>query len=353
MSLPNLLSQQSYNSLVKLLLENGYKNSFTLSPLSGGTNNKVFHIKADGSSIFMKQYFSSPKDRRDRLKVEFSFCRFAWDRGIRSVPKPIACDWDHHIGLYEFIEGSSVQKDQTKESDVQQVLTLFHDLNRHRNEQEAKNLADASESSFSLLENLSSLNRRFQTFKKMDCSSSVDKEADKFIQKQLVPLWEKISETIIKKASQLSINVKKSIKKKDRCLSHSDIGFHNAIRTADGKLRFIDFEYSGWDDPAKMACVFFSSPKVPVPLQYFKPFIESIASVLHEPEYFIQRACLLLPLHYIRWFCILLNIFSIVGSHRRQFAFGNSDIEKLKFRQLKEVRQLLNTFVLIHKGRDF
>ena len=36
----------------------------------------------------------------------------------------------------------------------------------------------------------------------------------------------------------------------ERCISPSDFGLHNAIRTA-ADIRFIDFEFAGWDDPAK------------------------------------------------------------------------------------------------------
>ena len=37
-----------------------------------------------------------------------------------------------------------------------------------------------------------------------------------------------------------------------RVLSPSDFGFHNALRRPDGTIVFVDFEYFGWDDPAKM-----------------------------------------------------------------------------------------------------
>ena len=37
-----------------------------------------------------------------------------------------------------------------------------------------------------------------------------------------------------------------------RALSPSDFGLHNALRGQDGQLRFVDFEYFGWDDPVKL-----------------------------------------------------------------------------------------------------
>ena len=42
-----------------------------------------------------------------------------------------------------------------------------------------------------------------------------------------------------------------------RTLSPSDFGFHNALRTPAGTMVFLDFEYFGWDDPAKTGFGFF------------------------------------------------------------------------------------------------
>ena len=48
-----------------------------------------------------------------------------------------------------------------------------------------------------------------------------------------------------------------------RCISPSDFGFHNAIKTLDG-VKFIDFEFAGWDDPCKALIDFMLQPKVPI-----------------------------------------------------------------------------------------
>ena len=69
----------------------------------------------------------------------------------------------------------------------------------------------------------------------------------------------------------------------ERCLSPSDFGFHNAILANDGRLRFIDFEYAGWDDPSKLICDFFCQPAVPAPPQAFDRFATAIAAELPTP----------------------------------------------------------------------
>ena len=45
-----------------------------------------------------------------------------------------------------------------------------------------------------------------------------------------------------------------------RTLSPSDFGFHNALRRPDGRVVFLDLEYFGWDDPAKMISDFLLHP---------------------------------------------------------------------------------------------
>ena len=66
----------------------------------------------------------------------------------------------------------------------------------------------------------------------------------------------------------------RKVAKEEKSLSPSDFGFHNMLIDKNGRLRFIDFEYAGWDDPAKIICDFFCQPKFPVPMNWMDSFIE-------------------------------------------------------------------------------
>ena len=76
----------------------------------------------------------------------------------------------------------------------------------------------------------------------------------------------------------------------DCCLSPSDFGFHNALLDDEGKLTFLDFEYAGRDDPAKLVSDFFCQPEVPVPLSLHAHFIDRIAQGLGLDAAGIARA---------------------------------------------------------------
>ena len=128
----------------------------------------------------------------------------------------------------------------------------------------------------------------------------------------------------------------------DRCISPSDFGFHNAIRESNQIIRFIDFEYAGWDDPAKLVGDFFSQVAVPVPDKYFTDFVESIAHNFHDFQSFKVRAKLLLPIYQIKWCCIVLNIFLPTHLNRRLFSNPLIDIQQLQNEQLLIAQSLLS-----------
>jgi hypothetical protein len=88
------------------------------------------------------------------------------------------------------------------------------------------------------------------------------------------------------------------------CISPSDFGFHNAIRSQRG-IKFIDFEFAGWDDPAKLISDFALQPKIPVkvaPPQLIKMFRPNATRSI------LERCATLGPLLRIKWLCIILAV---------------------------------------------
>jgi len=105
----------------------------------------------------------------------------------------------------------------------------------------------------------------------------------------------------------------------DVCVSPSDFGFHNAL-VDNGKVTFLDFEYAGRDDPAKLVSDFFCQPEIPVPVEYHSDFIERIADGLALSLESRARCRILLDTYRIKWSCIILNEFLPVGAARRAYS---------------------------------
>jgi hypothetical protein len=92
-----------------------------------------------------------------------------------------------------------------------------------------------------------------------------------------------------------------------------------------------------------MICDFFCQPAVPVPMDYYNMFVDTIVSDLSEPEVHLQRIALLLPVYRIKWCCILLNDFLPVGLARRRFARRDVDLDARRVKQLQKARHCLQS----------
>jgi len=126
-----------------------------------------------------------------------------------------------------------------------------------------------------------------------------------------------------------------------RVLSPSDFGFHNALRTPQHALRFVDFEYAGWDDPAKTISDFFLQPAVPVPHEHYDHVITEAAAAVQQQQILPRRVKTLYPLFGVKWCCILLNEFVPRDAARRTYARPGERIEDRRRQQLDRAGQLL------------
>jgi len=145
-------------------------------------------------------------------------------------------------------------------------------------------------------------------------------EADRFISATLRPVWDAVRNRIGCETRALGLDMHSRLADAECCLSPSDFGFHNALADDDGRLVFLDFEYAGRDDPAKLVVDFFCQPEVPVPLRHLDRFIAGLAEGLKFDAAARARCRLLLDACRIKWVCIILNDFLPVGAARRSFA---------------------------------
>ncbi len=307
-----------------------------LTPLPGGRNNRVFEVDDGDRRALLKWYFAHRDDTRDRLGAEFGFVRFAWDQGIAAVAEPYACDAGERLALFEFVDGRRPVPGGIGAGPVAQAAAFFDALNRHRHVPAATDLPLASEACFSLEDHLGTVTRRVERLSAMPVGDDLDGEAAALATSGLMPALTDVRNRI-EGADGWGDG---DLPARDRCLSPSDFGFHNALVEADGTVRFVDFEYAGWDDPAKMVCDFFWQPQVPVPDELWPAFTEASLAGFDGAERLAARARLLHPLYGLKWCCIALNEFLPVGDDRRRFAGPSADADERRAVQLDLARGL-------------
>lgn len=318
----------------RLLKQAGASGAFQLCRTYGGGNNRV-HVLKDGGLWLLKEYFHHPDDPRDRLGTEFAFLTYLCDQGIRQIPKPYGQDRQLHLGLYEYIDGSAPEPDSLTDKDIVQAASFIKSINAQR-EKAVNLLPSASEAWFTLADHLSGIERRLNRLHQhMTIEDELDRAAGEFVAGSLTKAWQRVKEEICENTAG---RLMEELPLVDRCLSPSDFGFHNAFRTEKG-LVFYDFEYAGWDDPAKLVCDFFCQVKVPVPMMYFSSILESATELVQDKEWLERRIRYLLPAYRIKWCCIVLNEFLPVSRQRRQFARVDNISRQ---RQLERACQQLN-----------
>lgn len=293
--------------------------------LTGGKNNRVFAVTlAGGSQVVLKSYHHDPRDTRDRLGAEWAFLSHVWSLGVRNVPQPLASSPSDHAGLYGMVPGA--RPDPVTPDLIAQAADFAVSINCGA----MPGLAPGSEACFSIAEHVATVSRRVARLAQLDADAPHLGAANRFVAERLTPQWQRVSELIASSSDRCSVDPAARIARP--IVSPSDFGFHNCL-VESGTARFIDFEYAGMDDPAKLVCDFFCQPEVPVPLDQFDAFVTRLAAGLGLQEDDTWRCRLLLDAYRIKWTCIILNEFLPLGASRRAFADASD-------RALRAERQL-------------
>ena len=314
----------------------GVDNGFVLQALPGGANNRVYRLRAENCDRALKVYFQNPADPRDRFGAERAFYEHLWRAGVRRSPEPIGWDETSRLGLFSFVDGRKLRADEVDADAVRQALDFIIEANQVRPAQAA--LPVASEACFSLAEHLAMVKQRVVRLQQIEPQAEVDAQAAAVVREELNPAWETVRVATTAPAGK---NLGDVLPAAARWVSPSDFGFHNALLSGDGRLRFFDFEYAGWDDPAKLCCDFFCQPQLPVALAHWDLFVGGLAQALGAGDALAARGRRLLPVYQLKWCCIMLNVFLRGEQVRREFALGGAVPVEHKRAQLDKVRAAL------------
>jgi len=328
---------QVKSSIARLLSGAGLTaKDLSIEAAHAGGNNRVFVVYSGDAKYLAKVYFSHPADGRDRLGTEYAFLSYAWDIGLRNVPKPISRNADGKIGLYEFVDGRKLTAAELDWDHLEQAARFFCVLNSRPNRDLADTLPEASEACFSVEQHFALVDRRIELLRTLPANSAVDHQALSFVA-ELESAWQQCRKRIVRQTGDRAIS--EVLSNADRCVSASDFGFHNALLRSSGEICFIDFEYAGWDDPAKAVGDFFCHPGVPVSFDHFEQYLEQAVSYSPNASTLAERVRRLLPVFQIKWCCIMLNEFLPGAAERRRFANPASEPELNKRKQLDKAQR--------------
>ncbi|MGE3873873.1 MAG: aminoglycoside phosphotransferase family protein [Parvibaculaceae bacterium] len=312
-----LAGDDRIEGIAALLARNGITDLVSAELLAGGKNNKVIRlVPAAGPMRVLKVFFRSGSDTRDRLAHEYSFASFAWKQGLRALPEPIDAEPEHQCALFEFVAGGKPPFPPTHGM-MSEALAFIEGLNRDRSGRDAAALRPGSEACFSLAGHIELVDGRLARLRAAD----LDDDARRWIEAELVALWTEVKGKVLAEARAEGVDPGEALAGSERIISPSDFGFHNAIaREGSGAMCFHDFEYAGWDDPAKLFGDMFGQIEYPLPASYLSEVAASFLSLSARPRDLARRLRWLLPVYGVKWCCIALNPLLAAEAARRQFA---------------------------------
>jgi len=319
-----------------------------VAPCTRGGNNRIYRVETAHGVFAVKQYFRHEADTRDRLAAEYAFLNYASAAAPGAAPRPYACSPELGMALFEFVDGRPFAPGEIGAAEVDAAIDFFRALNAPSLRASAQ-LPVASEACFSIADHLTLVRGRIDRLLEVEPQSEIDREARSLFSR-LDAFSQELSQGIRAAAGRAGLVVAAPLAPEQRCISPSDFGFNNALATQGGGIRFLDFEYAGWDDPAKTAGDFFAQLAVPVPAQLFDRFVSQIVREFPDPEALAFRAALLRPAYRIKWCCIALNVFLPVHLARRKYANPGLDETSLKRAQLAKARQILDSLEMASHG---
>jgi len=292
--------------------------------VSGGANSRAWRIESSEGTFFLKEYYQGGEGERDRGASERAFYQVAGDCASDQVPQPLAWAPDNRAGVFRWVEGHKLAASEITADHLEQTFKFFARLNRPPLPP-ADALPEAAETATSVGGHLQIVENRVRRL------AELSGEAGDFVRKEVLGLWEKIRE---------STRIHGALGGA-RCVSPSDFGFHNALLGKDGRLKFFDFEYGGWDDPAKMAADFVGQPRIPPPPGTRERLARLLGELFPGDATAVRRFQLLEPVYRIKWICIILNEFLPAKGQIRDFARGPEQVAQDRKQKLAQARSYL------------
>lgn len=267
--------------------------------LNGQGNSRVAYLETvDGEQFALKLY---PIDSyHDRLTSEYVGLELMRKHRIDNIPTPVK-RLDHlNCALYRWIQGEKITN--IGPDDVDAMLEIMKKLSRV-SDKSSNGLGKASAACFSGLDIENQLQRRLDL---LYPSTSLHSNLKEFLDNDLIPFKKRLV-TWAKRSWPQPDSYDQPLKLDQLVLSPSDFGSHNMLKTSDGKHFFLDFEYFGWDDPAKLIADVALHPGVDLSEEWRLKWEQGMFSIFGEEVR--ERYVVCLPMYGLCWSLILLNEF--------------------------------------------
>lgn len=316
----------------------------SISEIRRGANSRIFKVQTAGECYALKKYPAT--DNRNRLAAEVNALKFFERKGIGRTPRVVAMAPELRFAVLSWIEGEAV--DALTDGDVAEFATFQIDLDRSIDEQAAIDIGEASEACLSGPRIMAQIERRFA---RLELVKHEVPEFAAFFDGTLLPCLVQFEAAAREAYGRLGLDFSTEIAPEFRTLIPSDMGAHNALRDGDGRLRFLDFEYFGWDDPLTSIANFIMHPGMQLTESQKAQY--QAALLRHYRRHAEgERLRALLPLYALRWCAIILGeLLPERWRHRLESNAASGTWDEVRRGQIGKARALIAGIELEGRSR--
>ncbi len=300
------------------------------SEIKKGVNSKVFKIEGKYKNYALKIYPQILDDEHDRLQTEIKALDIL--SKFDTIPKIVGYNKKENIAVFDWIEGKTIIRINNKI--LNDSINFIKNLSK-LDKNKLINFSYAKESCIRVSDIISQIENRLELINKTQ-----NKDIINFIRNNFLIVYKnsiKIADKILKSSS-----FSEALDKEYQILSPSDFGFHNAIVNEKKEIFFIDFEYFGWDDPAKLINDFIWHPGMKLTDKQKIFWANEALSIFQCDKNLSLRVKATWSLFGLRWALIILKE---VSKYNRILETGRKlelkDIEKLLQQQLIKSRYII------------
>jgi thiamine kinase-like enzyme len=322
-------------------LERSFEESITcFHPLSSSGNNRIYKVEMkSGQKYVVKQYLQLEEDSRPRLQAEFEHLGALWEIGLRNIPQPFVREESRAV--YSLIEGMPVKSVGSEE--MARVLSFLSHLSDVSSKLSGFSILPGSDSRTCLGDYIDQIEKRYDRIILGATDSEWEKETCEFMTQSVLPHKVFIFNKFYDSIECLGWNAQRPFLENEQMFCPSDLGFHNILSDThnQGELFFLDFEYSGWDDPAKLLADFFHHVGQQVSWEHKWYLLEQFAAHRKQDPDFLRRWQTVIDLIGLEWVLIVLNVVDPNEMERKRFANPNLDPANLIKTRLAKADQMI------------
>ena len=270
-----------------------------LETIYSGLNSKVYLLKDNSRKYTIKFFNLLNNNSKIRIEREVNGLKLLNINQIKNVPNLISFDFKKSYILTDYIIGKKITNFSSLYID--QIINFSINLSRKNIKVRGINIKDASDNFLQMQNFLRIIDEKFIEITNKNLLIGNNQNSQKLFLKYLYN--EFLQKVNIYKTKS---NFLEYLYFQNQIFSQSDVGIHNCL-DSDGELFYLDFEHSGWDDPAKLIADWILRPNCNIKSQDCLNLIIKFSEKWHDKN-LIYRIKDILPIINIKWILIRLNI---------------------------------------------